>query len=245
MTVKDTLRNDLLLYPYLFKNALDVMVHLFCTSGNGYEWEDGELVPCGGWIESDAKWRIVYPLEAVEKSVHIHMDNHPGTLLTATLIRKEISEGKDTVESVKQRVAELTDRTRDRILSDIDLIRRIDERVEDMDIPSECGRYDDFIYHQPNYRWEIQPLGQYARICEIPDDVQSEWLDAAYEMYRFMEDNPDRIASTSYQEEHLKCMEKVKVRIEEIREQRRKEYEISPTYEVTKFSTFDGTELHA
>lgn len=241
MTVKDTLRNDLLLFPSLFKNALDVMVHLFCTSGNGYEWEDGELVPCGGWIEPEAKWRIVSPLEAVEKSVHIHMDNHPGTPLTSVLIRKEISEGKDTV---KQHVNELMERTRDRLLSDINLIRRIDERVEDMDIPSECGRYDDFIYHQPNYKWEIQPISEYSRICEIPDDIQSDWLDAAYEMYRFMEDNPDRIASPCYHEEHFKCMKKVKDRIEEIREQRRKESEISPTYEVKKFSTFDGTELH-
>ena len=44
MTLKETVRENLLNYPLLFKNALDVYDQLFCVIGNGYKWKDGELV---------------------------------------------------------------------------------------------------------------------------------------------------------------------------------------------------------
>ena len=33
-------------YPGLFKERADCLNHLFCTNGNGYEWENGELIGC-------------------------------------------------------------------------------------------------------------------------------------------------------------------------------------------------------
>lgn len=44
MTLKDTVRACLMGSPAIFKNAFDVYHHLFCVLGNGYEWENGELV---------------------------------------------------------------------------------------------------------------------------------------------------------------------------------------------------------
>ncbi len=44
MTPNDTIRELLLEYPSLFKSRGDVLHHLFCVIGNGYEWVDGELV---------------------------------------------------------------------------------------------------------------------------------------------------------------------------------------------------------
>ena len=40
LTIQDCFDN----YPGLFKERADVLSHLFCTIGNGYEWKDGELV---------------------------------------------------------------------------------------------------------------------------------------------------------------------------------------------------------
>ena len=34
-------------YPTLFKERSDCLNHLFCTIGNGYEWQNGELCLCG------------------------------------------------------------------------------------------------------------------------------------------------------------------------------------------------------
>lgn len=40
LTIQDCFDN----YPGLFKERADVLNHLFCVIGNGYEWENGELV---------------------------------------------------------------------------------------------------------------------------------------------------------------------------------------------------------
>lgn len=44
MTLKDTVRSCLMSSPTVFKNAFDVYHHLFCVLGNGYKWENGELI---------------------------------------------------------------------------------------------------------------------------------------------------------------------------------------------------------
>ena len=35
-------------YPTLFKERADCLNHLFCTIGNGYVWQNGELIEIGG-----------------------------------------------------------------------------------------------------------------------------------------------------------------------------------------------------
>jgi hypothetical protein len=48
MTVKESLRISLLLYPSILQNKWAVYHHWFAVNGNGYEWENGELVDiCG------------------------------------------------------------------------------------------------------------------------------------------------------------------------------------------------------
>ena len=43
-TINDTVKLALLSYPTLFSSASDVLHHLFCVNGNGYYWENGELI---------------------------------------------------------------------------------------------------------------------------------------------------------------------------------------------------------
>ena len=40
LTIQDCFDN----YPGLFKERVDVLNHLFCVIGNGYDWKNGELV---------------------------------------------------------------------------------------------------------------------------------------------------------------------------------------------------------
>lgn len=44
MTVKDTIKSMIIMYPRLFPTKLSVYDHLFLTNGNGYRWENGELI---------------------------------------------------------------------------------------------------------------------------------------------------------------------------------------------------------
>lgn len=44
MNVKDTIETCMRCYPMLFHTRRSVLLHLFCVCGNGYHWEEGELV---------------------------------------------------------------------------------------------------------------------------------------------------------------------------------------------------------
>ena len=44
MTLEKTVRHMLLNYPSLFSGAIEAYNHLFLTVGNGYTWENGELI---------------------------------------------------------------------------------------------------------------------------------------------------------------------------------------------------------
>lgn len=42
--VETTVREGILRYPGLFSSRVDVLHFIFCVLGNGYEWENGEVV---------------------------------------------------------------------------------------------------------------------------------------------------------------------------------------------------------
>lgn len=44
MTFKDTIKSMIIMCPRLFSTKLSVYNHLFLTNGNGYRWENGELI---------------------------------------------------------------------------------------------------------------------------------------------------------------------------------------------------------
>lgn len=44
MTIKDTIKSMIIMCPRLFPTKLSVYNHLFLTNGNGYRWENGELI---------------------------------------------------------------------------------------------------------------------------------------------------------------------------------------------------------
>ena len=44
MTIKDTIKSMIITCPRLFPTKLSVYNHLFLTNGNGYRWENGELI---------------------------------------------------------------------------------------------------------------------------------------------------------------------------------------------------------
>lgn len=65
MTVEQTLRNALILYPSLYDNAFNVYEHWFITNGNGMYWENGELIDF-----SNSK-----PL-TIEEAINKHFEFH-------------------------------------------------------------------------------------------------------------------------------------------------------------------------
>lgn len=44
MTIKDTIKSMVIMFPRLCPTKLSVYNHLFLTNGNGFRWENGELI---------------------------------------------------------------------------------------------------------------------------------------------------------------------------------------------------------
>ena len=61
MTIKDTIKSMIIMCPRLFPTKLSVYNHLFLTNGNGYRWENGELISA----DDDENYSIEDGLDAL------------------------------------------------------------------------------------------------------------------------------------------------------------------------------------
>lgn len=191
MTVENTLRRSLLTYPTIFVNALTVYDHLFCTNGNGYEWEDGELVEIykSGYDNIE---------DAVKGLLHKNLiDEFNGfDSLSRLLIRDAENIGIPVLKVKNKRICEY-----------VDMIYDIDNRMKDFSIPDD----EEIKKRVKDYRWSLYPICKYAQICNIPDDVKPDWLEACDRMMKFIDEHPDLVRD----EDNL--LPEVRKRIEELK----------------------------
>lgn len=173
MTVENTLRRSLLTFPSIFANALAVYDHLFCTNGNGYEWENGELVEICGFGYDTVE-------DAVKGLLHSSLVNefNGSDSLTRLLIRDAEHIGIPILK-VKNR----------RICRYVDMIYDIDNRMKDFSIPDD----EEIKKRVKDYKWSLYPICKYAQICNIPDDVKPDWLEACDRMMKFIDEHPDLV----------------------------------------------------
>ena len=176
MEIPDQLRRMLLNFPMLFPNALSAYDHLFCVVGNGYEWKDGELVHTS---KISKRFRNMTVKDAVlallkEDLVDEWKDKNSTTRRFAKayeplddLSNYIAKNGEDVIESVKS-------------------IFDIEKRMKDFSIPKYRRQYfkDEFKFY---------PISKYSAICNIPDDVQPDWLNAIIRLIDVMDANPERV----------------------------------------------------
>lgn len=67
MNPDDTVRESLYYYPSIYKTRGDVLHHLFCVIGNGYEWLNGELVTASRGDEDPIEREIDSTLAIIQK----------------------------------------------------------------------------------------------------------------------------------------------------------------------------------
>lgn len=215
MTLKDTLRNMILLYPNMY-NALKVYNHLFCVIGNGYDWVDGELV------DKSEKQRRVFRSDAVEhiikdvlneSSVENDIEDVKSIL---QLNDKEFSEVNILKEYVKSKKKEL--------ISDVLMTLLYEVRMKDFNVPS-AKNYPESLFLtlrekvDTDYIWTTYPLSDYSAICCIPDDVKDDWLEGAEKMLEFLESHPQNVRECDL-ERNKEWYEKIHQRISEIKSSR-------------------------
>lgn len=164
MTVKETVRENLLNYPLLFKNALDVYDQLFCVCGNGYRWKDGELVSTSKNKVVKTKVGAVFYL--IRKFLTDKM-----MLKTAKLIGFF-----KAVEINAKRTRTLVSRVLD-----------VDKNIVDFSIKDD----EELAKHFKDYKFSFYPLSEFSAICKLPDDIKPDWLEAAKKMHGILVANPD------------------------------------------------------
>jgi len=66
-----------------------------------------------------------------------------------------------------------------------------------------------------NSKTKSYPRCEYSRLCNLPDDIKTDWLIAARDMYNFIIHNPQYI-DENYKKDFDEFLPKIKARLEEL-----------------------------
>lgn len=226
MTLKNNIREALLYYPGIFDNALDVLHHLYCVNGNGYEWVNGELVECGGCERSIS----------IKDAIDFHIANTLGkgdiySTIDTVVARYDID--KRTPDSLKLS-RELSDKLTKDVTRVVNMTLDIEHRVNDFSIATLKDYPDSFTCmirernkdnpHNKLLAWRLYPLSEHSMLCTIPDDVKDDYLKGAEKMIEFIKSHPDVHRESDY-ERNMEWIKKAEERIAEIRKKHEEEKE--------------------
>lgn len=196
MNVYNTIKNSLILYPSIHKNALDVYVHLFICIGNGYEWKNGQLVS----IQKEKKATVE---DGVDKCLKFHLIEHNPV------------ESHNILKDDEEFYLKVINRSYTRTIGYVNDIFKWKERMNDFSFAwdEEYKRINE-INPKHDGKQMFYNLCNYSGICNLPDNIKKDWLEAAEKIYNIIIENIDRLDCMEDTEELLS---KVKERIEELK----------------------------
>jgi hypothetical protein len=196
MNVYNTIKNSLILYPSIYRNALDVYVHLFICIGNGYEWKNGQLVS----IQKEKKATVE---DGVDRCLKFHLIEHNPV------------ESHDALKDNEEYYLKAINRSYMRMIGYVKDIFNWKDKMNDFSFAW------DEDYRKLNARNLNQQDKQmfynfchYSRICNLPDNIKKDWLEAAEKMYNIVIENIDRLECIN---DETELLAKVKERIEELK----------------------------
>ena len=175
MTFKDTLYTALLNDPMGYPNALDAYIGMFAAIGP-YEWQDGELIntqPLPNKTHTDME-------DAVRQCVKECEKYHEVTMRMLSDSSKALD--AETYEKLKEHFIELREKEKDELVG---RIRDTSGRMDDLSVRTSSKSYvpireETFFY----------PLSKtFSAICNLPDDIKPDWLDAAERFYGILLEN--------------------------------------------------------
>jgi transcriptional regulator with XRE-family HTH domain len=150
-------------YPTLFKTRVDVLNHLFCTCGNGYDWYKGELT------EPDDEQ---YYGEDYLKKLESHLVNE-----------KAFQHNKLSLKQEKlNRLEEEKKKPLHRLIKTICEIKGITPGQYFKEQEEAINRLPDDRYYEiedRKYRWYFFCAGEcrsWAPLFNYPKDIKADWL---------------------------------------------------------------------
>lgn len=182
MTVKNVLRNSLMMYPSLYRSKFQVYEHLFLVCGNGYDWVNGELVssdtkrPCTKKqaIDKIMNWEYAYDIQvSLGISELVHLFKTAATTDESEYRELATEYREECVRQFKQENKERTVH----INQILDVNKIINEEIHYVvDESAEKFGWKNTLY----------PLCEYAKILNIPADIKPDWKAAIKEFYDYL-----------------------------------------------------------
>jgi hypothetical protein len=168
MNVNDTLRQMLYFFPTLYCSQAQTLEQLFIVIGNGYEWENGQLV-------TDYDY-------AVGEALRPHHDNADRALqqmLTdynnEQTRRQALGEDSSTSKTLREILVQTWQLLAEREAERTHFVRQHLEAI----LSGPIGSLNVAIANTSERGETIYPLSAYSALMNIPDDCQPDWLDAA------------------------------------------------------------------
>lgn len=161
MNLKDTMLRDIRLYPSITKNKLDIYNHLFLTCGNAYEWSNGKLV----YVYGDNKVPTIE--EAIEKEL---LDEYKLNLFSSAINSYIGCYGENSPECKNQMEK---------------FLKRYNENIQTI-LHAEHIINHDILINEDTIDFDFYPLTQYAAIMNIPNDIQTDWLEGIKELLNYL-----------------------------------------------------------
>lgn len=171
---------------------------MFICIGNGYEWKNGQLVS----IE-DRKLATVE--EGVIKCLNFHLVDHDPEeymeVLKSLLTEEQYKNHK--IANYKRYIEEVKD------------IFHWEDKIDDFSFAwdEEYKKFHERNENHPN-KQTFTNFCNYSRICNLPDNIKKDWLEAAEKMYNIVIENIDRLEC---RKDETELLAKVKERIAELK----------------------------
>ena len=172
--------------PSLFTNKQSCLDHLFLTNGNGYKWENGELVS-----DVDNKEDENY----IENGIKGRFNIFRNTLSASwdMLKRIDTSEIDFEIEFIKSFIEKDIQRLEKDMIQCTP--KNLNYRFNDMAILKD---------------FDLYPLTKYAKILNIPEDITPEWRKCAKDYYEFLKSSEDEKV-VKWREENKELFNKIKI----------------------------------
>lgn len=180
MNYSDTLRAAQHSFPSLFPYEHDFLVHAFFVIGNGYKWENGEIVSLQKFASAD---------EEIE-----HWRSERIQLIQSRIDREEGATGSEFRKSYQhERLALAQSPIEDQWAAEIkyrrDLIKELHWSVVQV-------WFETTLYGKPVIG-KTTEVSDYSLILKMPADVKPDWLNAAKNLIELVRHGVVRIDAVS------------------------------------------------
>lgn len=203
MNYKKTVKQMLMMHSSITKSRLDADDHLFAVIGNGYEWENGELV--ANDIKSEiSKMDIILKIlkRDIKESYH---SNYSESELHFWCNKEDKHIENLSSKDIADFVSYVTDEIYRDVRNQIKSIKSVDSIFD---------KYEHIPLKYERGKWKIYPICEYSKLVDFPNDIKPDWAEAMYHFICWCLEHKECLDRGYGLDTQIEYLEKSKERIE-------------------------------